>query len=189
MAKAASSKNNRSMSDDAVQKATGKNWSQWFSILDKAGARKMSHPEIVRLLASKHKCRSWWRQMVTVEYERASGLREKYETSSGFHAGRSATLAVPLGKLFDAWQDPATRRRWLKDSDFTVRKANANKSMRITWGDAKTNVEAMFCPKGPRKSLVTVDVTQLPNAKAVARWKSYWGAQLARLKALLESQD
>ncbi len=187
MAKASPSKSKRSMSDAAVQKATGKNWAQWFAIMDKADASKMSHPEIVRMIGSKHKCPSWWRQMVTVEYERARGMRKIHETTSGFHAGRSLTVGVPIAKLFDAWQDVSARRRWLKDADLTVRKANANKSMRITWGDGKTNVEAMFYSKGARKSLLTVDVTKLPNAKAVEHWKSYWGAQLTKLKILLEN--
>ncbi len=31
------------MSDAAVQAKTGKNWRQWFEILDAAGARKMDH--------------------------------------------------------------------------------------------------------------------------------------------------
>ncbi len=187
MPKAAATKKPTSMSDDAVLKATGKNWTQWFAILDKAGARKMTHPEIVRILSAKHKCRSWWRQMVTVEYERSRGLREKYQTASGYHAGRSITLDVPIGKVFDAWQDLPSRRRWLKDPNFTVRKANVNKSMRITWGDGSTNVETMFYPKGPRKSLLTVDVTRLPNAKAVTQWKTYWADALGKLKTILEA--
>lgn len=187
MPKAAAAKKSASMSDAAVLKATGKNWAQWFAILDKAGARNMAHPEIARLIGSKYKCPSWWRQMVTVEYERARRMRVIHETASGFHAGRSITLGVPLGKLFDAWQDAAARRRWLPDPDFTIRKANANKSMRITWVDGKTNVEAMFYSKGPRKSLLTVDVTRLPDAKAVATWKTYWSGALGKLKALLEA--
>ena len=187
MSKASAAKRSASMSDAAVLKATGKNWSQWFSILDKAGARKMAHPEIAQLLGTKYKCPPWWRQMVTVEYERARGLRAKYETASGFHAGRSITLGVSIGKVFDAWQDAPTRRRWLKDPNFTIRKANANKSMRITWGDGTTNVEAMFYSKGARKSLLTVDVSKLSNAKAVERWKSYWGDSLAKLKSIIET--
>jgi hypothetical protein len=187
MRKKAQSKQTTSMSDAAVQRATGKNWSQWFAILDKAGARKMAHPEIARMLGSKYKCPSWWRQMVTVEYERARGLREKYQTPSGYHAGRSITLGVPIEQVFDAWQDSSARRRWLPDPNFTVRKANVNKSMRITWVDGKTNIEAMFYSKGPKKSLLTVDVTKLSDAKAVAQWKSYWGDALAKLKSILEA--
>jgi hypothetical protein len=35
------------MSDEAVKSKTGKTWKEWFAILDKAGASKMSHQEIV----------------------------------------------------------------------------------------------------------------------------------------------
>ncbi len=31
------------MSDAAVKAKTGKDWQQWFAILDRAGAMKMSH--------------------------------------------------------------------------------------------------------------------------------------------------
>ncbi|MCL4523087.1 MAG: hypothetical protein M1453_00285 [Acidobacteria bacterium] len=187
MSKASAAKKSASINDAAVLKATGKKWTQWFALLDKVGARKMAHPEIAKLLGAKYKCRSWWRQMVTVEYERARGLREKYQTASGFRAGRSITLGVPVGKVFDAWQDASARRRWLPDPSFTLRKASVNKSMRITWGDGRTNVEAMFYTKGPKKSLLTVDVTRLPDAKAVAQWKSYWGGALGKLKTILEA--
>ena len=31
------------MSDEAVKAKTGKTWKQWFAILDKAGAKQMTH--------------------------------------------------------------------------------------------------------------------------------------------------
>ena len=34
------------MSDAAVQAKTGKTWPEWFAVLDKAGAAKMTHKEI-----------------------------------------------------------------------------------------------------------------------------------------------
>jgi hypothetical protein len=37
------------MSDEAVAAKTGKNWKQWFAIIDKAGGKKMTHQEIVKL--------------------------------------------------------------------------------------------------------------------------------------------
>ena len=37
------------MSDEAVKAKTGKKWDQWFPILDKAGAKEMSHQDIVKL--------------------------------------------------------------------------------------------------------------------------------------------
>ena len=36
------------MSDEAVKAKTGKVWKEWFTILDKAGAKKMTHQEIGR---------------------------------------------------------------------------------------------------------------------------------------------
>ncbi len=176
-----------SISDAAVRKSTGKNWSQWFSTLDKAGARKMAHPEIARLVHSKYKCPPWWSQMVTVEYERARGLREKYQVASGFRVSRSITVGAPLGKLFDAWQDARARRRWLADPGFLLRKATANKSMRITWVDGKTSVEANFYAQGAGKSQVAVQHDKLADAKSVERMRAYWGGALGKLKSILEA--
>ncbi len=41
-------------SDAAVKKATGKTWGQWFTLLDKAGGRRMKHIDIARLLHKKY---------------------------------------------------------------------------------------------------------------------------------------
>lgn len=42
------------MSDDAVEAKTGKTWSYWFRLLDKAGAKKMNHQEIVAVVGAQH---------------------------------------------------------------------------------------------------------------------------------------
>src|SRR5947209_8445545 len=112
-----------SMRDEAVLKATGKDWKSWFGILDKAGANTLTHREIVAILAKSHDVGSWWRQMVTVEYERARGLRVKHETAQGFSITASKTMHVPVAKLYKAWATPAARRAWLDESDLTVRTA------------------------------------------------------------------
>jgi len=72
----------------AVRKATGKDWQQWFTLLDKAGAAKMPHKDIACLLYQKHKLPGWWAQMVTVGYEQARGMREKHLSDNRFqHKG------------------------------------------------------------------------------------------------------
>lgn len=48
------------------------------TLLDKAGAKKMSHQEIANHLHTKHDVAPWWTQMVTVTYEQARGLRQKH---------------------------------------------------------------------------------------------------------------
>lgn len=173
------------MSDEAVKAKTGRGWREWFAALDKAGAKSMAHRDIATLLYEKHKVPGWWAQMVTVGYERARGLRQKYQKPAGFSASCSRTIAAPVGPLFRAWADATQRRRWLKKG-FTLRKATRNKSLRITWAD-ETHVEVYFSPKGKAKTQVAVQHEKLPNAKAVAAAKTYWDGKLDRLSALVES--
>lgn len=169
------------MSDAAVKAKTGRDWGEWIAVLDKAGARKLDHKGIVKIVGGKYKIGPWWQQMVTVGYEQACGLRAKHQTTTGYSISRSKTLGIPIAAAFRAWSDERTRRKWLKDADFTIRKATTNRSLRITWEDGETNVEVMFYAKGPSKSQVTVQHNKLATAKAGEKMKAYWGAAMGRL--------
>jgi hypothetical protein len=173
----------KSISDDAVSKATGKDWNAWFRMLDKAGAREMTHPRIVSI-AGEHGASPWWRQMVTVEYERARGLRVKHETTQGFSVTASKTIAAPVGAVYSAWMTPAARRRWLEDPDLAIRAPHENKSLRFTWKDG-TSVAVGFTTKGERKSQLAVEHGKLESAASAARMKTYWKRQLEALHDLL----
>src|SRR5262249_32186840 len=70
-----------SMADAAVKAKTGKDWAGWFGLLDRAGAKKLEHKQIAQVLRKDHGVPSWWSQMVTVEYERSRGMRERHETT------------------------------------------------------------------------------------------------------------
>src|SRR5687768_10023806 len=177
------------MGDDAVKAKTGKVWAEWFKILDKAGAKKMSHQEIVALLNEDHGVGPWWGQMVTVTYEQARGLRAKHQKPGGFEVSVSRTVAAPVSKVFKAWQDEKTRTLWLatSGSPLTIRKATANKSMRLNWADGKTIVGVSFMPKGTSRSQVVVQHGKLPDARIAARMKTFWSGALASLKDLVES--
>lgn len=174
--------------DQAVLAATGKNWKQWLSLLDKAGAKAMTHKEIVAIVRDRHGVGPWWQQMVTVGYEQVRGLREKHETAEGYKISRSKTVAVPVATLYKAWSDAKSRDRWLGDGPLVVRKAVLNKSMRITWCDKKTSVEAYFYAKSNAKTQVTVQHSKLPDAQRGEQMKKYWGKSLDRLKKSLETQ-
>lgn len=174
------------MSDEAVTAKTGKNWKEWFAILDKAGARKMAHGEIAELLASKHGVPPWWTQMVTVTYEQAKGLREKHQRPEGYQISVSRTVAKPLSTIYRSFANEKTRNSWLEEDGLVVRKATTNKSMRVTWNDGKTNLEINFYEKDPKKSQVVVQHNKLPDAKAATRMKTYWANALDRLRDKLE---
>jgi hypothetical protein len=175
------------ISDEAVKKATGRTWEQWFRILDAAGARKMKHKDIALSIDKKFpEIGGWWCQMVTVGYEQARGIREKHQTPDGYKISGSKVINAPVKAVFNAWQDEKTRRRWLPDAGFTIRKATPHKSMRITWVDGKTSVDVNFYPKGNGKAQISLQHTKLSDAKAAEKKKAYWSKQLDRLKSLLE---
>jgi uncharacterized protein YndB with AHSA1/START domain len=173
------------MSDAAVKAKTGKAWSEWFKILDAAGAKRMTHQEIVALLSKKHGVGPWWQQMVTVTYEQARGLREKYQKPAGYEISVSRTIAAPVSRAFKAWTDDKIRKQWLP-ANFTIRKATTNKSLRISWEDGKTGLAVAFLPKGADKSQVVAQHNKLVDAKAAAKMKKFWAQALDRLKEVLE---
>lgn len=174
------------ISNQAVQAKTGKTWPEWFSVLDKAGARKMTHQEMARYLHQKLKIPAWWSQMVTVGYEQAHGKRQKHQTSAGYQVSVSKTIGVSVSKLFRAWQVKRIRHRWLPEKSISIRKSTANKSMRITWADKKTSLEVNFYPKDASKTQVVIQHTKLPDSKAVERTRRFWSKALDKLKKTSE---
>ena len=174
------------ISTAAVSKATGHGWNYWLRVLDKAGAAKLPHKEIVALLYNKLGLRkSWWVQMVTVGYEQARGLRKLNQKADGFVATVSRTVGVPISALFAAWEE-GRRGDWLPDA-IEVRRATKNKSMRITWPDG-SGVDVNFYDKGGSKAVVAIEQGKLPDEGAVAAVKQLWGSTLDRLKSTLEGK-
>jgi hypothetical protein len=164
----------REIGDEAVKRATGRDWKEWLKLLDKAGAKTKPHREIAAI-AGELGATPWWSQMVTVTYERERGLREVHQTAAGYVANVSRTFAVPVEELFDAF------RRIAKKEKYAERKATAPKSLRLTAPDA-TSVEAGFYAKGETKSSIAVQHSKLTSQKDVAQRKKYWGEVLERMK-------
>ncbi|HLE50784.1 MAG TPA: DUF4287 domain-containing protein [Anaerolineales bacterium] len=175
-----------SLSNEAVRAKTGKDWGEWFAILDAAGAQQMTHKQIVAFLVKEHQVSPWWQQMVTVTYEQARGLRDKHEMPSGYQISRSKTFTVAVEEVYAAWEDRQQRARWLPDPDFTIRKARTLRSLRITWVDGMTNLDVDFYKKGPEKCQVTVQHDRLSNAEQAEQMKAYWGEALNRLNEWLK---
>ncbi len=173
------------ISDAAVRAKTGKDWDQWFAILDAEGARDMGHPDIAGLLRTRHDLPGWWSQMVTVNYERARGMREKHQTAQGYEVSVSRTLPVGVSDLYAAWDDPQLRNAWLGESSLAVRSASPAKVLRLIWTSDASNVDVRFYAKGDAKSQVLVQHSKLADRDEVEVKRSFWKAALKRLAAHL----
>ncbi len=172
-------------SDEAVLRATGKSRGDWFAILDAAGARELAHRDIAAYLREQENVSPWWSQEVTVQYERARGLREKHQALSGYQVSVTKTIAAPLNALYAACADDKARSSWLGEAPLTVRKATPSKSVRATWGDGATSVDIGCYEKGAAKSQVAVQHSKLANRRQVEELRAYWKAALERLASLL----
>jgi hypothetical protein len=172
------------MSDAAMVAKTGRTWAQWVDALDAFGAREKPHREIAEHVHSLG-AGDWWSQTVAVGYERIRGLRAVGQRRSGsWEAGKSKTFPVSVEKLFAAFSNARTRKRWLGDGALKVRKATAPKSMYITWEDG-TSVDIGFQSKGPAKSSVAVAHTKLASKADVEARKKFWAERFEALAALL----
>ena len=174
------------ISDATVKARTGRSWSEWFAILDEAGAVKRGHKGIVALLSEHHRVGPWWRQMVTVAYEQERGLRAKHQTPEGFQISVSKTIAAPVAAVFAAWADEEARAKWLSAAGLPIRRATPGRSMRITWGDGTSSVDVNFHARGPERSQVVVDQKRLADADEVGRMKMFWSEALEALKKIVE---
>ena len=173
-------------SDDTVVAKTKKDWAAWFFALDTAGAARLDHAAIVRLLAEQHGVPSWWSQAISVEYERARGLRVPHETTSGFTVSVSKTVATSLSALYGATSDDATRKKWFPRGAFEVSSQTKDKYVRGAW-KKKARVEIGFVAKGEGKALIALSVSKLDDPAAVERERAAWKRALEKLAALLEA--
>ena len=171
-------------SDEAIERATGRPWQDWFALLDNWGATSSSHREIARYLREELGVPGWWAQGVTVEYERARGMRAKYERPDGFSVTASKTVAVPVDVLYDALVE--RQDEWLPAGGLTLRTARRNRTARFDWEDGRTRLLASVDAKGPEKSVVAVEHQKLADPDEVERMRTFWRERLTDLKRMLE---
>jgi Domain of unknown function (DUF4287) len=175
------------VSDEAMVRATGKPIAEWLEILDAWGGTEHKHPEIARWLVAEHGIPGWWAQGVTVGYERARGMRARYEEPGGFSVSASRTIAVSAERISDAFTDPDLRGRWLPDAPIRERTSNRGKSARFDWDDPPSRVGFNLLAKGDRKTQIGLEHEKLADAEVAERLKLMWRERLSALKELLEA--
>jgi Domain of unknown function (DUF4287) len=176
------------ISDEKVEAATGRVWRDWFDLLDEWGAVDREHREIAGWLNAEHGVPGWWAQGVTVEYEKARGLRPIGGDRDGtYNVSASKTIGVPVERLFEAWSDPEQRERWLGDFELRERTSTPPRGARYDWEDGSTRLIVLCEAKGESKSTVALSHERLPDADEAARLKAFWRERMAALKEQLES--
>jgi uncharacterized protein YndB with AHSA1/START domain len=198
----------RSMSDQAVASKTQKTWPEWFAVLDAFGVGR-SHRDRARFLQAEHALTPWWSQTVTVEYERARGLRDVNQKCTGdYEVSVSRTISAPASKAFEAWSTELGMDSWFSTGttmDFRVggRYQNAdrdggefraivpNSRIRFTWEQKQHRpgsvVEVRFYENGPSKCQVVLQHSGLANKAEVEDLREGWSWAMDSLRSYLET--
>ena len=175
-------------SDEAMRRASGRGYEDWFALLDAWGAAERSHTQIAAWLVSEHRVDGWWAQSITVGWERARGRRALHEMAGGFSVGATRTVSVDAERLLEAFTSLPVRERWLPGAPMRPRATPAAGTARFDWDDPPSRLIVSVVPKGPGKATVAVQHERLPEAAAGERLKAHWRERLAALKALLEGR-
>ncbi|MGP3982912.1 hypothetical protein [Streptomyces sp. KR80] len=174
-----------SKSSDALKSASGRDYPEWYALLDEWGAPGRPYREIADWLTGQGMS-DWWAQKVIVEYEQARGIRKPGARQDGtFSGGASKTLAVSARTAFDAVTKAEVRRRWLPEPELTERTSNPTRSVRFDAADG-TRVNVTIDADGDAKCRVAVEQTHLLDADVANDARAQWRDRLTALKALIE---
>lgn len=173
------------MSDEAIQRGTGKTWDELFLRLDEWGAAQRTHPEIAVFAAQEFGINGWWAQSVTVGYERARGMRKVNERVDGYSVNASRTFNVPVERLYATLAADDQRSRWLEHELIRVRTTTVNKAWRCEMVSDASRVEFRLTAKSPAKSSIAIEHSRLSSQEDVSTWRAFWKDYLGRLNQLL----
>lgn len=204
----AMSKERQGISDDAVRVATGRTPGEWEALLDARGAADLSHKQIVALLAELGVERGWWRQMLTVDYERRKGKRAVGQTAAtGFEIGARRTLPIPPDEAWQlltspdgvrAWLGAAPSLKWEKGEKYTledgssgeVRVFNPGSHLRMTWQPEgwprASTLQVRAMPSGQGKTVISFHQEHLPGAAERDERRQFFAAALDALERLVK---
>lgn len=191
------------ISDESVREATGRGWDEWLEVLDAAGASAWDHKEVVGHLERAHpETSSWWRQSITVEYERARGKRVPGQSAdAGFQVGVQRTVDAPVAEVWDTIV--AEPELWLGEGasvDFApgqeydaagargeIRVVRPPERLRLTWQPAELNAPATLQltlqEPSPGRTAIHAHAEKLPDAEAREMMRARWREALERIAA------
>lgn len=182
------------ISETAIQEATNKSWDQWFAWLDEQDATTKTHGEIVALLATAANLEStWWQQAVTVEYEKARGMREEGSTAdAGFQVGVRTTLPLDNAEAWTLITAGDAAPLWLNDEiptepgqtihgadghDYELRTIRTGERMRLKRTDPKTGESSIVqVTLSPAKTGTTLNFHHegLRDSEHREEMRSHW---------------
>ncbi len=181
------------ISDEAVDKATGRNWAEWMKVLDKVGAKKLEHKDIVKKLREYKGVSHWWAQTVTVEYERRRGKRKVGQTAdAGYQIGVTKTLPVSNKQAWNLLMGAVGKKLWAgKGVKIKIRTQKQGEYVRMTW-----ELSALKAPtvlqlrvtsgESGKGTAISFHQEKLSSGVEREKMKKHWKGVLEKLAELVD---
>lgn len=167
----------QAISDAAIKKATGHEWSYWYGRLNDTGAEQLSHKDIVARLSDGYGVASWWAQTLAVRYEQAINRRVVGQNSSSdFFASASTTLTGSIDDALSWWlekNDGVTSYNNQKVVTSSTTQTEKWRYWRAVLMDGSKVIVAIH-QKTPAAAQLSLQHEKLSSPEAVAEWREYW---------------
>lgn len=194
------------ISDEAIARATGRNWNAWLRFLDDMGVQELDHKGIVAVVAGPGGlANGWWQQSVAIGYEQARDLRVVGQTSGGgYQIGVQKTLPLRPESAWSLLMEGPGRMLWLGEVDKLefqrgqryqsrqghwgeVRSVVVGRRIRLTWHSAEleapSTLQVTIIPAGENSS-VRFHQERLSSLEERERMRQRWREALEGLSQL-----
>lgn len=170
------------VSDDAVAEKTGRTYAEWNKLLDRAGAADWTHAARAAWLVARG-VDAWWAQTVTVEFERARGLRAVGQRMDGhYEASVQRTLGMGAAAIEHTLRAKGSDLDPALGTEPRASDTNAGRVLRFATEAAR--VEVTLTPKDDGRCVVRVVEGNLAGVDAREAAKARWKRVLDQLVAL-----
>ncbi len=176
-------------SSKSLRQTSGRDYAEWFRLLDEWGAPGRPYAEIAGWLTGAQGLSRWWAQKLIVEYEQDRGIRKPGARPDGtYSAGASKTIDASPEMILNAFSNVDLRGRWLPGESLGVRKINKPRSAHFDWNAGPERIQVTVDRTTTGKAFVAVEHSQLADADSAERRKQWWRDRLGLLKGLLEDE-
>jgi hypothetical protein len=171
-----------SISDKALEKATGANWQTWFERLESINARDLTHKDIAAKLVSDFQVAGWWAQSLAVRYEKTIGRRATGQSLDGsFSTSVSKTIDGSMDDALQWWLQKVDDQTEFNDVGIvtsSVTETEKWRNYRVALADGSRVVVGIYA-KTPTKAGFGLQHEKLASAEAADAWRIYWKLLLA----------
>lgn len=170
--------NREQIADETILAKTGRTRAEWHAILDAFDCAKHGHKASAKHLMEAHGVTAWYAQSLTVDYERARGIREVGKRSDGkYGVSVTRTLPIDVAALWDAWAEVVAPE--LPEPHRTSPRERLQ--YRCADHTPPSEILVEFRDKGAMKATIAVSHDRLPDREACERMRDLWRARLERV--------